>query len=165
MLPRLLCGALALGALATLTACTAPPAPDPAPAPTPTPSVDASTSAVDEWVGYFDALAEDVGPMASSAEWGTFGVDGAVSATRSSDASLAPGRHFVTMQCAGPQRVTVTLIPGDDATASPDDIVTKDVRCPGGIVLEITTRVAGLTVDIDSHGEPGAFLRATDVES
>jgi hypothetical protein len=165
MLPRLLSGALALGLITALTACTAPPAPDPAPTTASTPTVQASASAADQWIAYYDGLAADLTGQASSMEWGSFGAEGAVNTMRSSDDSLAPGEHFVMTQCTGPQVVTVTLIPGDDGTAPDDEIVTKDIPCPGGAVLAITTKVQGLTVELDSHGKPGAFLRATDVES
>lgn len=148
-------------AIACLTGCGMPAAgPDSTRARPGEATVAAAAEAVDGWAGHFDDRAAAF-PRASSAGWGSFGAAGEVVATRDSNASLAPGRHVVFVECAGSDTVTATLIPGDGAAAHPD-VVTYDLACPSGASLTIDTTVPGLTVDVDSHGDPGAFLYAVD---
>ena len=68
----------------------------------------------------------------------------------------------MSVECAGASRVTVSSDPGPDGAAATEDVVTEELACPGGREPRLTTDVEGLTVSIDSHGEPGHSCYAVD---
>ncbi len=161
MLPRAAVAVVFLACIVgALSACT--------PAPRATDAGRASSGVVDEhrapaddtWDGHFDARAAELETSASVA-WGSFGSADNVATAGFTDATLAAGEHSVSVECAGPETVSVEVTPGGDAAARAG-AVTADVACPGGAILAITTGVEGITVSVDSHGKPGAYLIATD---
>lgn len=160
MLPRAAAVVSLVSAVVALSACTAAsPASD-----TARPSSGAvevrTTPAGDAWHGHFDARAAELDTAASVA-WGSFGLAENVATAGFTNATLAAGQHTVSVECAGPESVSVEVTPGSDAAAR-GDAVTTDVTCPGSASLAITTGVEGISVSVDSHGEPGAYLIATD---
>ena len=145
-----------------LSACAA--AQPTADAPRPSRTATGPRSApLDVWDGHFDARAAELGGAGGVVSWGVFGSGDDVAMVGLTDGTLAPGDHTVAVECAGPASVAVVLSPGPESGPATDAAVTADVRCPGGASLAITTDVAGLAVSVDSHGEPGAYLIATDV--
>lgn len=165
MPPTLLRLALAAVAILAVSGCsvTAPTLPEQlGREPTVAPEPPSSETALpeDEWIGYFDARAEKV-QDSSPTWWGTFGPRGGVAAGIAGDQSLNPGRHVVSVTCAGPITVRVSIIPGGDVTLNDDSIV-ADLRCASGGVLDVETDVQGLTVIVDSLGERGAYLVTVD---
>ena len=114
---------------------------------------------VDPWLGRFDDRAAGLdSPVGAS--WGTFGPEDAVVPTGWTHSSLEPGNHTVTIECDGAAVVTVGLAPSDQ---EPGYTVEHDISCPGGAILPFTTESEGLAIGLDSHGEPGAYLVAVDV--
>lgn len=164
MLARVSATATLLFAVVALSACTAaPPAAD-APRPSRSVAEGPASPSPDSWAGHFDARAAELGGAGGSVSWGEFGTPDAVSPVGWTDATLIAGDHIVAVECAGPAAVSVQLTPGTTEGGA-RTAVTGDVSCPGSASLAITTDVEGLTVSVDSHGEPGAYLIATDTGS
>ena len=120
-----------------------------------------TATASDAWLSHFEGRAE-LYAQAATLSWGSFGPDGDVSPVRGTDAS-APGRYVVHIECAGAPSVTATVYAGAD-TAGTEPEVAHELACPAGADLEVETDITGLTVDLDSHGQPGAFLYAVNPE-
>lgn len=111
----------------------------------------------DEWAGYFD---ERAGEFADGgASWGSFGPEGDVVPVGWTDASLPPGAHVVTVECAGPASVSVTLGEADSLPADEHELA-----CPGSASYPFTTESEGISIGMDSHGEPGAYLFVIDAD-
>jgi len=123
--------------------------------------VEGAAAPGDVWDGYFD---NELGRIPASAAYsGSFAASGVF---QSSDASVPAGHHRVTVTCAGEATVTVTLAGldeirnGGSVDASP--ALTTDIVCPVTALLELTTDRSGISMRLDSHGTPGAFLVRVD---
>ncbi len=115
----------------------------------------------DPWQHYFDSAA-DAQPYAASMS-GSFGPEGNVSVTSTTDLSLAAGDHVIEFQCAGDAQVTLTASAVRASNGNPTGAWTStDVSCPGSTYLELTTLDEGLTITADSHGATGAFFIGVD---
>lgn len=121
----------------------------------------APAAAADPWKEHFTDRAAEL-ESASGVSWGSFGIDGEVSPVGWTDASLPPGDHVVTVECAAAQAfpVDVALSQGE---ALPDGADAHELTCPGAATYPFTTDAEGLSVQLDSRDEPGAYLVAIDV--
>lgn len=120
----------------------------------------APAAAADPWAAHFTDRAAEL-DSASGVSWGSFGVEEEVSPVGWTDASLPPGDHVVTVECAAAEAfpVDVAVSQGE---ALPDEADVHELTCPGAATYPFTTDAEGLSVRLDSRGEPGAYLVAID---
>ncbi|MGN8553528.1 UNVERIFIED_CONTAM: hypothetical protein OHV15_13180 [Microbacterium sp. SLM126] len=118
-------------------------------------------AAADPWEGHFTDRAAEL-DSGSGVSWGSFGLEEEVSPVGWTDASLPPGDHVVTVECAAAVAfpIDVALSQGE---ALPDEADAQELTCPGAATYPFTTDAEGLSVTLDSRGEPGAYLVAIDV--
>ncbi|WEG07930.1 hypothetical protein PU630_11845 [Microbacterium horticulturae] len=124
------------------------------------PAATAPAAPADPWQGYFDGTGDG---DATSSYWGSFGPPGGVVTVGDTDESAKAGHHFVVVSCAGAITLTVTMssvtsvMSADGKAFETGPATAHDIDCPVTALLDITTDSPGLSVHLDSHGQPGAF--------
>lgn len=141
---------IVLGA-AVLTGCFPSPTP---PAPTPTPSP--SSVVVDEYASYYDELSPAVALVAPASMWGSFGPEDATQPAFWMDQSQPPGDLTVVLECVGAETLDLRFAEGD-APPSHTTPSLLEVNCPSTTITQVTTVGEGFAVEVDSHGQTGAF--------
>lgn len=124
------------------------------------PAPDPAVSEGDVWADHFTERAAGF-ESPSGVSWGRFGPEGQVTPVGLTAGSVPPGDHVVTVECGAAATFPVDVV-FRQGESLPETAEAHELSCPGSATYPFTTDEEGLSVELDSRGEPGAYLIAID---